>query len=109
MLDVELAVEPSPEAVRFAATVRNDGDEPVELRFSDAQRLEVVVTADGEPVWRASEGRMFAQVLGRDELPAGGSLTYEATWSDPPAGDYEATVEVVARDRDLRADATFSV
>lgn len=109
MLETSLAVDVGADAVEFVATVENAGDDPAELRFSDGQRVSVVVRDGDRTVWRSDEGQMFAQMLGSDEVPPGGSVQYEATLSNPSPGDYAAEATVVARDRDLTAEATFSV
>jgi len=101
-------------ALAFELTVENTGDEPVELSFADAQRLRVSVYpagADDEtaPVWRSDADRMFAQVMGSETVPAGGSRTFDAAWSDPDPGEYFVVAELTCRERELRAEETVLV
>lgn len=108
-LDATLEVDVRSDSVAFALTARNDGDEDVEMTFSDAQRAEFVVSDDGGEVWRYGEGRMFAQMLQTTALAPGESTTADATWEDPEPGDYEVVATLAASNVDLEARASFSV
>lgn len=103
MLTPTLTVEPGGDGLRFVLTVRNDGDDPVELSFRTGQRADFAVESDGEQIWRYSEGRMFTQVLGSETIAPGDHRTYEATWSDPEPGEYTVTGEVTASSHDVEA------
>ena len=95
MLDCSLTVTVG-EAVTFRLTVTNASAEPVELTFRDAGRADFVVyTADGEEVWRWSDGRMFAIV--------------EEVWPEPEPGDYTAEAELRTVDVAASARTPFSV
>lgn len=98
-------------AVRLSFTVRNDGSEPVTLRFRTGQRAEFTahVADGGDPVWRHAEGRAFTQVLGSETLEPGESATYEGTWSDPPAGTYRVVGELAAERHEATAETTLSI
>ena len=98
-------------AVAFAFTVTNAGSEPVELQFSDMCKAEFVVRdADGDrEVWRFTEGRMFAQMLSRDELEPEASATYTAEWERPRPGEYTATAELRAREATCEAETAVTV
>ena len=125
MLTSTLSVAPVEEGFEFTLTVTNDGDDPVELSFRSGQRFDFVVERiddtdggrtdgedgeeDGEVVWRYSDGRMFTQALGRESLEPGESRTYEATWEDPTAGEYEVRGTVTAENVDAEASMTVSV
>lgn len=105
----QLAVD-SDDAVTFSYTVTNDGPDPVDLQFSNAQTHDVVVVSDGDTeMWRFSEGRMFAQMLQSTSLDAGESVTYECSWDDPEPGSYTATAFLAANDVNCEASAEFSV
>lgn len=104
-----LDVSASADSVTFSFTVRNDGDDPVELSFSDAQTHDVVVLDDGTEVWRWSQGRMFAQMLQSETLGPDDAVTYDVEWSDPASGDYEAVATLAARNHDVEARERFSV
>jgi hypothetical protein len=101
-------------ALAFELTVENRGDDPVELGFSDAQRVRVSLypaDADDEsaPVWRSDGDRMFAQVIGSETVAAGESVTFGAAWKDPESGEYRAAGEVTCREQELNAERTVLV
>jgi len=95
--------------VEFSYEVRNDGDDAVELGFSDSQTHDVVVYEDGEEVWRFSAGQMFMQMLQSEAVAPGDALSYGATWEGAPGGDYDAEAFLAANDADARAGTSFSV
>lgn len=96
-------------SLRFAFTVTNVGDEPVELRFRDGQRAEFTLVEDGEERWRFGEGRVFTQALGHERLAFGESVTYDGTWSDPEPGEYTALAVLCAGNEDCRAERAIAV
>ncbi|MDS0474312.1 BsuPI-related putative proteinase inhibitor [Natrinema sp. 1APR25-10V2] len=106
---LETAGDDARDAVLFVFTVTNAGSEPVELRFSDACKAEFVVIDSDEEVWRFSEGRMFAQVLESETIAPGESTTYEAEWSDPEPGTYEAVADLRAQDETCEAQTALSI
>lgn len=95
--------------VTFALTVRNPDDEPVSVQFSDSCRADVAVVDDGEEIWRYTEGRMFAQMIGEERFDPGESRTFEVEWDDPRAGSYTAVGDLTARDCSCEARTSFSV
>jgi hypothetical protein len=96
-------------AVEFAFTVRNTGSEPVDLQFSDACKAEFVVREDGREVWRFTDGRTFAQMLGTERLDPDEVATYEAEWMSPEPGGYAAVAELRAQETTCEARARFAV
>jgi|AntRauTorcE11898_2_1112593.scaffolds.fasta_scaffold03729_2 hypothetical protein len=114
MLEATFTSQPRGDSLAFELRVENHTDEAVELSFSDAQRLRVsVFPATGEdgadPVWRSDADQMFAQVLGTETVPAGGSLTFQAAWKAPESGEYLAVGEVTCQNRELRGEETVLV
>jgi len=111
-LDGTLHATADEGAVEFRFTVENTGSEAVELQFSDAQRFDVVVEADGDDghdVWRHAEGTMFAQMLGSETLSAGETADFRAEWTEPEPGEYAATAVLTARNADCEASVPVSV
>jgi hypothetical protein len=96
-------------SVEFAYEVTNDGDDVVDLQFSDSQTHDVVVVEDGEEVWQFSDGMMFMQMLQSESCPPGESLSYAATWEDAAPGEYEARAWLAANDADAEAETSFTV
>ncbi|WP_224336436.1 BsuPI-related putative proteinase inhibitor [Haloprofundus halobius] len=111
MLTATLTATPQSDRVEFELTVENRGDERVTLSFRDARRAEFVVTdtGGGGEVWRWSDGRMFAQMLGSETLDPGEATTFESVWDDSEPGEYVAVGELAAVDADAEAQTQFSV
>ena len=117
MLTASLSAADGHKGVDLALTISNDGDEPTTLRFRTGQRADFAAYPVGEtgaqtesdPVWRHGAGRMFTQVLGSETLEAGESVSYEATWPDPPAGTYRVVGTLTAEEPDVEAAATVEV
>lgn len=108
MVETSLDVTVNDE-VSFRLSVTNGDDAPVELTFRDAGQADFVVsTPDGEEVWRWSDSRMFAQVLGTARLEPGETATFEGTWPDPEPGEYTARATLRVTDRDVSARTDFS-
>ncbi|MFB6135766.1 MAG: BsuPI-related putative proteinase inhibitor [Halobacteriaceae archaeon] len=84
--------------VSFTYRVRNEGDEDATLTFSTGQRAEFEVYDGDERVWRWSDDRMFAQLLGEEVLAPGESLTVEGAWDAPEGGEYTAVASLAANE-----------
>jgi len=97
------------DAVRFSFAVTNEGSDPVEASFSDAQRVDCTVTDGGEAVWGFSDGRMFAMMMGSETFQPGDTETYEMEWEDPQSGTFDARAELVANDATCEASTTLTV
>lgn len=98
------------EPVHIAFEVANHRAAPVTLRFSSAQRFDMVIEdARGTEVWRWSAGRMFAAVMGQETLgPDNPSLTYEAEFAGELApGRY--TIKALLTDGSRQVSATIGV
>jgi hypothetical protein len=104
-----LSATVNDDAVTFSFTVTNDGSDPVEASFSDAQRAECVVSDGGDEVWRWSDGQMFAMMMGSETFGPGDSETYELVWEEPGGGEFEARAELDASDADCGATTTLTV
>ena len=71
------------ELIMMTLTVFNDdAEQTVTFHFSSAQRYDFVIEDDtGIKVWRWSDERIFAQVLGQEMVGLGQKeLTYSATY-----------------------------
>ena len=102
------------EPVVTTLRVTNIKGEDLTLTFPTAQRYDFIVRKGKQTVWVWSEGRMFAQVIGREKLRAGESLSYEITWDQsglenirPPLGAYtlqgilKTTQEIASEEREF--------
>jgi len=95
--------------VRFEFEVANASDEPVEVTFRDAGKVDFAVVEDGEEIWRWSDGRVFAQALETAQFHPGERATFEEEWPSPQPGNFVAVAELHARETDVRARTPFSV
>lgn len=95
--------------VEFEYTVENVGSDPEKIQFRSSLLADFTVLEDGEEVWRASEGQMFAQALKSETLDAGDSETFSESWDDPDPGDYTVVAELNATGDSAEARTDFSV
>lgn len=106
-----MEVQVTTSSVRLVLHVTNTADAPLVLSFPSSQRHDMVIrTAEGEEVWRWSEGMSFLQAISQDTLAVGESWTMEAEW-DPGdrSGVYEAEGILTARDVEVRQRAGFEL
>lgn len=108
-LAIDLAVDPSPEAVVFTVTVTNNDTEPHTLTFPTAQSIDVTVSDGDDIVWEWSADRMFAQSRHDLHLDPGDNLTATASWEDPRHGTYEVEATVMAANRDLTVETVIDL
>jgi len=96
------------EEVVISVTVANKGLIPVELIFPSAQRYDFMILKSGREVWRWSDGRVFAMVLGTLFLKSGEEQTYKEMWmpKDVMLGEYEV-IGIVTSRPSLEARCTF--
>jgi intracellular proteinase inhibitor BsuPI len=79
-----LQVEAGRDSVRFTLSLTNASAAPLALQFTSAQRYDFAVEDGGRTLWRWSEERGFAQVLGTETLAPGETRTFSASWMPPP-------------------------
>lgn len=97
------------DTIALKLSVLNTTEEKVTFHFSDAQRYDFVVEDQkGKKIWRWSEGRMFAQVLGEETLgPGREELSYTASYKGAlEHGSYQITGILVAKDRPMSASVS---
>jgi hypothetical protein len=109
--DLILTLVVTPEASRVRLHLRVQARQPVELEFSSSQRYDFAMANNGSEVWRWSEDKVFAQVLGTESLgPGEAPLEYEEIWQPAPPGRYRAVATITARDRsELEVEQSFEV
>lgn len=103
-LAATLAVDVSAD-VGLVFRVRNITSAPVELVFPSALRCEFVVRRRGhdEALWRWSEGRMFAAMLGTRTLAPGETMECSARWTPTSKGQFTAAATLASST--LRSEA----
>lgn len=100
------------EPIPLELNVRYGGEEPLILSFSTAQRYDFQIGKEGgEILWRWSEGRMFAQVLGRVVLrPDRPEIRYRAmVQGHLPPGRYQVRGLLTTRPRSYSALAEITI
>lgn len=96
--------------VHLELHVTNVTSGPLVLEFSTSQRYDFAVDQpDGEGAFRWSAARSFAQALGTEELAAGESRRYTASWTAPRGGEYVATAWLVSSDYPVELRTVFRV
>jgi len=97
-IDLELPEQVSVgEPVKMRLILRNEGSEPVRLRFRTGQRYDFIVrNLDGDVIWQWSHGKAFTQAIGEMEIPPGGERSFDEEWDQVDndgkrvdAGEYE--------------------
>jgi hypothetical protein len=111
MLTATVDVETDGDTARFTLTVTNEGDDSVSLTFSDSQRFDFVVRDADNDIerWRWSEGQMFAQMLGTEEIAPGDSVVYDAEWTASRTGSFVCRGELVDDAQSASAEESFSI
>lgn len=109
MLQSSLTAEAADGSVEFTYVVENAGDAPVELTFMSGQQFDITVTADGEEVWRWSDGRMFTQAIQEVSLDPDEELSFTAAWDDAESGTYEVTGTLATQSETAEATTECSV
>jgi len=110
-LVTSLEVEVGAGTVRFVLHLTNTSAQPIRLEFPAAQRYDFAVqTPAGSDVWRWSADKMFAQMLGEETIPAGGSREFTATWQPGThSGLFVAIGRVTASNRQIEQRASFEI
>ncbi|WP_276301565.1 BsuPI-related putative proteinase inhibitor [Halorussus lipolyticus] len=97
------------DSVEFEYTVENAGDDATEITFRSALKADFAVLEDGDEIWRASDGQMFAQMLQTETIDAGDGETFPGAWDDPEPGDYTVVATLNSSGDDAEARTDFSV
>jgi hypothetical protein len=104
----------APHSVEFTLKACNETDGTVERDFGDAQRYDFEVTREGNVVWRWSDDRSFAEMLGTETWKAKSCKTWSETWSGTtseggiaPTGEYQVTGKLTSSPPQTSAKKTF--
>jgi hypothetical protein len=90
----------------------NYTEEDIIFQFNSAQRYDFIIKDEnGNEVWRCSEGRMFAQMLGEEILgPTNTEILYTAKYSDKLSmGYYKVTGVLVAQEKPMSGSIIIEV
>lgn len=102
----------SGEPVVITLKVFNFTQEKVTFHFRNAQRFDFFIESEeGKELWRWSDGRMFAQVLGEETLaPGREEITYTASYKGKlEPGTYKITGILVDKEKPMSGSITIEV
>ncbi|WP_096189436.1 BsuPI-related putative proteinase inhibitor [Evansella halocellulosilytica] len=88
VFDLDASIENNRVNVQMA--LKNDGDSQKTVDFSSGQQFEVIISADGEQLYKFSEGRMFTQAFITEKIEPGESLTFEDVWESDAIAKFES-------------------
>jgi|GEM_PF-854924 len=111
-LTTDKVVYAAGQPINMELCVFNRTSEKTTLQFRNAQRFDFTIEdGDGKKVWRWSEGRMFAQMLGQETLgPGKTQLSYRQTYAGKLApGTYKLTGTVTASNRPMSGSVTVEM
>jgi hypothetical protein len=84
------------DSVVFELHITNATTRPIALEFATSQRYDVEIWSNGSRVWRWSDGKSFAQVLGEEAMAPGETRRYTAAWHPSGPGAWEARGRVTS-------------
>ena len=101
----------SGDSIEVTLTLSNASDSTIALRFSSAQRYDFLLRdSAGVEIWRWSDERGFAQMLGTEALDPGVPWSFSHTLSSPMIpGHYTISGVITAIGVELRSDAPLEV
>ena len=100
------------EPIVMTLKIFNYTKEGIIFHFNTSQRYDFIIEdEEGNEVWRWSEGRMFAQMLGEENLgPNNPEVTYTTEYKDKLSpGYYKVTGIFVAQDRPMSGNIIIMV
>ena len=100
------------EPITMTLKIFNYTEEDIVFHFNNSQRYDFIVEdKEGNEVWRWSEGRMFAQMLGEEILgPTNIEIIYSVKYKDKlNPGYYKVTGYFVAQDRPMSGSIVVEV
>lgn len=98
------------ETVDLDFVVTQRADQRMELTFHDGRTHEVVILdAQGTPVWRWSQGRLFTRAMQQRVLRRGDRLTFRERWVPSAPGAYTAVATLRSTEHPLTERVAFVV
>jgi len=97
--------------LRFQLSVANNTRKMIELRFPNGQTHEfVVIDAEGNEVWRWSDGRMFTQSLQNKLVKARDTAVYASTWdAEKMHGRFTAIATLMSDNHPIEQRVEFAL
>ena len=100
------------EPIKLTVKIFNCNEEDVIFHFNTSQRYDFIIEdEEGNEVWRWSEGRMFAQMLGEEILgPTNIEIIYSVKYKDKlNPGYYKVTGFFVAQEKPMSGSIIIEV
>jgi hypothetical protein len=100
------------EPIIITLKIFNYTEEDIAFHFNTSQRYDFIIEdEEGNEIWRWSEGRMFAQMLGEEILrPSNPEVIYTAEYKDRLSlGYYKVTGVFVAQDKPMSGSIIIEV
>ena len=100
------------EPIIMTLKIFNYTQEDIIFHFNTSQRYDFIIeNEEGNEIWRWSEGRMFAQMLGKESLgPHNPEVIYMSEYNDElSSGYYKVTGIFVAWDRPMSGSIIIEV
>ncbi len=100
------------EPIIMALKIFNSTEEDIVFRFNISKRYDFIIEdGKGNEIWRWSEGRIFAQMLGEEILgPSNSEVIYSAEYKDRlSSGYYKITGIFIAQDRPMSGSIIIEV
>jgi len=100
------------EPIKVTLEVFNYTQEDIVFHFNTSQRYDFIIEDDeGNEVWRWSQDRMFAMVLGEEVIgPHNSEVIYTADYKDRISpGNYKVTGIFIAKDRPMSGSIIVEV
>ncbi|MGB6369642.1 MAG: BsuPI-related putative proteinase inhibitor [Atribacterota bacterium] len=100
------------EPIIMTLKVFNYNEEEITFHFNNSQRYDFIIENEkGNEVWRWSEGKMFAQMLGEEILgPCNPEVIYKAEYKDRlSAGYYKVTGIFIAQEKPMSGSIIIEV
>jgi len=111
-LTTDKAIYAGGESIVMELIVFNRTAENLTFDFGNAQHYDFIIEdTEGTGVWRWSEGRMFAQMLGEETLgPGRAEVVYTETYAGPlQPGGYKVIGALISANRPLSASLTITI
>jgi hypothetical protein len=100
------------EPIKMTLKIFNYTEEDIAFQFNTSQRYDFIIEdEEGNEIWRWSEGRIFAQMLGEEILgPSNPEVIYTAEYKDRLSlGYYKITGIFIAQEKPMSGSIVIEV
>jgi len=111
-LTTDKAVYSPGEPISITLTVFNYTQDTITFTFASSQWYDFVVKKEGKKIWRWSEEKAFAQVMGEERINTGEKLAYKETYrpkKELALGTYSVAGRLACREPPVQATMYIKV